>query len=60
MESAKGENPVMRIVLVICRRCRHQEKVEVLTEDEVRRDPMRPRSPVRCPHCGGTDVEVRH
>lgn len=49
----------MRIVLVICHRCHHQEKIEVLTEEEVRRDPMRPRSPVRCRRCGNAQVEVR-
>jgi len=49
----------MRIVLVICHRCRHQEKVEVLDEDDIRRDPRQPRSPVRCPRCGNTTVEVR-
>lgn len=49
----------MRYVLVICRRCRRQEKVEVLTEEDIQRDPHRPRGPVRCPHCGATDVEVR-
>lgn len=49
----------MTIVLVICRRCRHQEKVQVLSEEDIQRDPRRPRSPVRCRHCGTTDVEVR-
>jgi uncharacterized Zn finger protein len=48
----------MRIVLIICRRCRHQEKVEILTEEE-KRDPRVPRSPIRCSHCGNFDVEVR-
>jgi hypothetical protein len=49
----------MQVVLVICRRCGHHEKVDVLTDEEVRRDPMRPRSAVRCPRCRTTDVEVR-
>ncbi len=49
----------MRIVLVICHRCQHRERIEVLTEEDVRRYPMRPRSPVRCPRCGTTEVEVR-
>ena len=48
----------MRVVLVICHRCRHQERVEVLTEEE-KRDPRTPRSPVRCRRCGNLDVEVR-
>lgn len=49
----------MRFVLVICHRCRREKRVEVLTEDESRRDPQRPRSSVRCPYCGSTEVEVR-
>lgn len=47
----------MRIVLVICRRCRHEERVEVLTQEEAR-DPERPSSPVRCRRCGSFDVGV--
>ncbi|MEZ5973635.1 MAG: hypothetical protein R3E96_01975 [Planctomycetota bacterium] len=47
----------MRIVLVTCHRCRHQEKVEVPTEEK--RDPRVPCSPVRRRRCGNPDVEVR-
>jgi hypothetical protein len=49
----------MRFVFVVCRRCRREEKVEVLTDEEILRDPQRPRGPVTCPHCGTTDVELR-
>lgn len=48
----------MRYALIVCRVCGHQEKVEVLTDEDIRRDPQRPRSLVRCPHCGTTNVEV--
>jgi hypothetical protein len=42
-----------------CRRCGFETRVEVLTRDDLEREPERPRGPVTCPQCGSRDVTLR-
>ncbi len=48
----------MRKILVICRTCGHEEKIEVYTDEEAIRLRI-PRVPLRCPKCGSPHVETR-
>lgn len=40
-----------------CRKCGHEFRIEILTEEE-KRDPRRPRQPLGCEKCGSLEVEV--
>jgi Zn finger protein HypA/HybF involved in hydrogenase expression len=46
----------MERIELVCKRCRETSVVEVLSHDEVSKDPDRPRHRVVCPKCGSPDV----
>ena len=48
----------MKTVRIICKHCSHEDKQDVLTEQE-KLDPRIPRRPVACRRCGSQNVEVR-
>jgi hypothetical protein len=54
-ETIISEVNVKRVIL-FCQRCGETTKIEVLTREEIERDPHRPRRPPSCPKCGSNQV----
>ena len=49
----------MKRMHLICRTCGHEARIEVLTREEVERDPQQPMRRPTCPRCGSADVQLR-
>ena len=49
----------MKRMHLICRRCGHETRIDVLTREDIERDPQQPRGRPTCPSCGSPDVQLR-
>lgn len=47
----------MRVMLLVCQQCKHEERIEIHTREEAERD-KRTLVPVRCSKCGSTNVRL--
>ena len=48
----------MKRVILFCQRCGEKTHIEVLTRDEIERDPDRPMRRPTCPKCGSGQVVI--
>ena len=47
----------MKVMVLVCRRCGYEDRVETLEREEAERDPRA--RPLRCPKCGSNDYDLR-
>jgi len=48
----------MKRVIVICKSCGKQERIEILTREDLERRPQPTRRPT-CTRCGSANVDIR-
>jgi len=49
----------MKFIWIYCNACSTRSRIEVLTEEEIQRDPERPRYRIQCPRCHSFNIEIR-
>ena len=49
----------MKLNWIYCNACSTRSRIEVLTEEEVRRNPEQPRYRIACPRCHSLNIDIR-